>query len=132
MSSKTLVTPAHADLQDGILTGDCLKVQAGLPPDFANLVYADPPFNFGLAYAGYNDRLTREQYLAFTDGWLAAVRRVLSLTGSLFVQIADVWAGHVQVRLDALGLTWRNTVVWHYGFGPHQKQKFGRDHQQLL
>jgi site-specific DNA-methyltransferase (adenine-specific) len=38
----------------------------------------------------------------------------------------------VQVRRDALGLTWRNTLVWHYGFGPHQKAKFGRDHQQLL
>ncbi|HEX5270393.1 MAG TPA: site-specific DNA-methyltransferase, partial [Gemmataceae bacterium] len=71
-------------------------------------------------------------YLDFTDRWLAAVARVLSPMGSLFVQIADEWAGHVQVRLDALGLHWRNTIIWQYGFGPHQSRKFGRDHQQVL
>jgi hypothetical protein len=52
-------------------------------------------------------------------------------SGSLFVQIKDEWAGYVQVFLDRL-LHWRNTVIWHYRFGTHQKGKFGRNHQQLL
>jgi site-specific DNA-methyltransferase (adenine-specific) len=41
-------------------------------------------------------------------------------------------AGYVQTALDGLGLTWRNTIVWRYNFGPHQKGKFGLNHQQLL
>jgi DNA modification methylase len=117
---------------DRIITGDCLDVLPTLPPGVADLVFADPPFNIGLDYPGYVDRLTREHYLAWTDLWLAEVPRVLSPAGSLFVQIADEWAGYLQVRLDALGLTWRNTIIWHYRFGPHQKRKFGRDHQQVL
>jgi hypothetical protein len=32
---------------------------------------------------------------------------VLSPAGSLFVQIADEWAGYLQVRLDGLGLARR-------------------------
>jgi DNA modification methylase len=117
---------------DRIITGNCLDVLPTLPPGVANLVFADPPFNIGLDYPAYVDRLSREEYLAWTDRWLAAVLRVLSPTGSLFVQTADEWAGCLQVRLDALGLAWRNTIVWAYTFGPHQKRKFGRDHQQIL
>jgi site-specific DNA-methyltransferase (adenine-specific) len=115
-----------------VLTGDCRDVLPTLPAGVASLVIADPMFNQGRPYPGCNDRLPRAAYLNFTDRWLAEVRRVLSPAGSLFVQISDEWAGYLQVRLDALGLTWRNSIVWRYRFGPHLKRKFGRDHQQLL
>ncbi len=117
---------------DAVLAGDCLEVLAALPAGVADLVYVDPPFNIGLGYPGYDDRRPREAYLDFTRRWTAAVGRVLSPAGSLFVQISDEWAGYLQVRLDELGLTWRNTIVWYYDFGPHLKHKFGRNHQQVL
>jgi site-specific DNA-methyltransferase (adenine-specific) len=115
-----------------VIAGDCLDVLPTLPAGYADLIFADPPFNIGLDYPGYRDRLPRTAYLAFTDRWLTAAVRVLSPAGSLFVQIADEWAGHVQVRLDALGLAWRNRIIWRYAFGTHQSAKFGRDHQQVL
>jgi site-specific DNA-methyltransferase (adenine-specific) len=117
---------------DTVLTGDCLDVLPTLPAGCADLVFADPPFNNGTAYRGYRDRLPRAEYLARINHWLAAWVRVLSPTGSLFVQIPDEWAGYLQLRLDTLGLAWRNTIVWAYRFGTHQEAKFGRDHQQLL
>jgi site-specific DNA-methyltransferase (adenine-specific) len=80
---------------------------------------------------GYNDNLSRNEYLAFMERWLAAALRVLSPSGSLFVQIKDEWAGYVQVFLDGL-LHWRNPIIWHYRFGTHQKGKFGRNHQQIF
>lgn len=115
-----------------IITGDCGEVLDALPAGLADLIFADPPFNIGLKYPGHNDRLPRAAYLDFTGRWLAAAVRALSPSGSLFVQIADEWAGYIQVRLDALGLCWRNTIIWRYNFGPYQKGKFGRDHQQIL
>jgi hypothetical protein len=117
---------------DTITTGDCLDVLPTLPDGCAQLIYADPPFNIGLDYPGYDDNQPRDAYLDFTDRWLAAVARVLSPTGSLFVQIADEWAGYLQVRLDALGLHRQNTLIWEYGLGPHQSRKFGRNHQQVF
>jgi site-specific DNA-methyltransferase (adenine-specific) len=91
-----------------VLTGDCLDVQQPLPAGVAKLVFAEPPFNIGLGYPGYNDRRPRAACLDFTDRWLAAVVRVLSPTGSVFVQIADEWAGYLQLRLDALRRTIRS------------------------
>jgi site-specific DNA-methyltransferase (adenine-specific) len=116
---------------DTILTGNCHDVLPTLPAGCADLVYVDQPFNIGLSYDGYRDRLSTEEYLSRTDRWLAEVHRVLSPTGSLFVQTCDEWAGYLQVRLDEC-LTWRNTIIWAYKFGPHQKKKFGRDHQQIF
>jgi hypothetical protein len=59
--------PSMLAVQDRIVTGDCLEVLAALPPGFAELVFADPPFNIGLTCAGYDDRLSRDEYLGFTD-----------------------------------------------------------------
>jgi len=48
------------------------------------------------------------------------------------VAIGDEYAAEMKVRLDGLGLTMRNWIVWHYTFGPHQRKKFGRDHAHVL
>jgi site-specific DNA-methyltransferase (adenine-specific) len=114
-----------------IIPGNCLDILPSLSAESAALIFADPPFNEGGPYPGYKDSLPRCDYLAFTERWLTAAVRVLSPSGSLFVQIKDEWAGYVQVFLDRL-LHWRNTVIWHYRFGTHQKGKFGRNHQQIL
>ena len=62
---------------DSILTGDCLRHLAALPAASVDLAFADPPFNIGYDYDVYDDRRARDDYLAWTDGWLRAVRRVL-------------------------------------------------------
>jgi site-specific DNA-methyltransferase (adenine-specific) len=109
-----------------------LDVLSKLPAGCAELVFADPPYNVGLDYPGYDDRRPHAEYLGRVDRWLAECRRLLSPSGSLWVQIDPRLAGQFQVRLDALDLHWENTVIWYYRFGPHQRRKFGRDHQQLL
>jgi site-specific DNA-methyltransferase (adenine-specific) len=119
-------------MDNRILTGDCLVILPTLPPGCADLVVADPPFNRGLPYPGYKDRLPRTEYLAWLGRLLAACVRVLSPAGSLFVQIGPEWAGYAQVELDRLGLCWRNTVPWVYAFGPHQRRKFAPSWQPVL
>jgi DNA modification methylase len=115
-----------------IHTGDCLEVLKRLPAGSVDLAFADPPFNIGYEYDVYRDSQRREDYLAWTEEWLGAVRRVLSPTGSFFVAIGDEYAAEMKVRLDALGLTMRNWIVWHYTFGVHCKKKFTRSHAHIL
>src|SRR5438552_1190505 len=100
-----------------VLTGDCLERLAELPDGCADLVFADPPFNIGYEYDVYDDRRAKRDYLAWADRWLGAAVRVLAPTGSLFLAIGDEYAAEHKVRLDALGLTMRNWIVWHYTFG---------------
>jgi site-specific DNA-methyltransferase (adenine-specific) len=105
---------------------------AKLKPASVDLVFADPPFNIGYDYDVYHDRRGKTEYLAWTDRWLAAVRRVLKPTGSVFVAIGDEYAAEVKVRLDALGLTMRNWIVWHYTFGVNCTKKFSRSHAHIF
>src|SRR5579884_3178560 len=115
-----------------VLTGDCLRLLAGLPEGSVDLAFADPPFNIGYEYDVYDDRQGREEYLAWTERWLAAVRRLLKPAGSFYVAIGDEYAAETKVRLDALGLTLRNWIVWHYTFGVHCTKKFTRSHAHIF
>jgi site-specific DNA-methyltransferase (adenine-specific) len=115
-----------------LLTGDCLRLLATLPEGCVDLAFADPPFNIGYEYDVYNDRQAKPDYLGWTEQWLAAVRRVLKPTGSFFVAIGDEYAAETKVRLDALRLTLRNWIVWHYTFGVHCTRKFTRSHAHIF
>jgi site-specific DNA-methyltransferase (adenine-specific) len=119
-------------VHDEVITGDCLEVLAGLPAGCANLVFADPPFNIGYEYDVYDDRRAKEEYLAWTDRWLAQTMRVLSPTGAFFLAIGDEFAAEHKVRLDAMGLTLRNWIVWHYTFGVNCTKKFNRSHAHIF
>ncbi len=115
-----------------VLTGDCVKLLAAVPEASVALAFADPPFNIGYEYDVYHDRRGRADYLAWTVRWLDAVRRVLAADGSFYVAIGDEYAAEVKVRLDALGLTLRNWIVWHYTFGVHCQKKFTRSHAHIF
>ncbi len=115
-----------------LFVGDCLEILPKLPAGSADLVFADPPFNVGHPYDEYDDSRPRGEYLQWTADWLAAVERILSPSGSLFVAIGDEFAAEVKIRLDALGLTMRNWIIWHYTFGVACTKKFSRSHVHIL
>jgi site-specific DNA-methyltransferase (adenine-specific) len=117
---------------DDVWTGDCVKLLDRLPEGSVDLAFADPPFNIGYEYDVYQDRRGKDEYLAWTDKWLAAVRRALKPTGSFWVAIGDEYAAEVKVRLDALGLTMRNWIIWHYTFGVNCTRKFNRSHAHIF
>src|SRR5947209_5855533 len=127
-----LVSPCRICCMNKILTGDCLRHLAELPAGCVDLAFADPPFNIGYEYDVYNDRQSKADYLEWTERWLAAVRRVLKPDGSFYVAIGDEYAAEMKVRLDALGLTLRNWIVWHYTFGVHCTRKFNRSHAHIF
>ena len=115
-----------------VRNGDCLELLPQLPGESVDLVFADPPFNIGYEYDQYSDRKSKADYLAWTDRWLAAAVRVLKPDGSMFVAIGDEYAAEMKVRLDGLGLTMRNWIVWHYTFGVNCTKKFNRSHAHIF
>ncbi len=65
-------------------------------------VYLDPPFNSGRAFAEYDDRRTRADWLAMMRARLVALLPLVAETGAVFVEIDDTELGPLQVLLDEL------------------------------
>ncbi len=59
-----------------IICGDCIKVLSKVEEPFADLIFADPPFNIGYKYDKYNDKVKSEKYIAWTRDWMTACKKV--------------------------------------------------------
>lgn len=96
---------------------DCIEGMRRLLEDGSvDVVVTSPPYNLGVGYRRYDDTISREEYLLWTDRWAAEVRRVLSPGGSFFLNVGgkprDPW-----VPFDVLGVMRRhfvlqNTIHW--------------------
>jgi DNA modification methylase len=121
------------ELENQIICGDCVQVLGAAAKPFADLIFADPPFNIGYKYDKYNDKKAREKYLAWTRQWTEACVRVLKPHGSFYIAIGDDYAARVRLIVeDEFGLTLRNWIIWHYSFGQQTKNKFARSHTHIL
>lgn len=109
-----------------ILHGDCLTELAKLPANSVDLVFADPPYNLQLGgelrrpnntkVRGVQEAWDRfddfAAYDEFTRAWLAACRRVLKPTGTLWVIGSYHNIHRVGSILQDLGYWLLNSIVW--------------------
>jgi len=115
-----------------IICGDCIEVLSKVRQPFADLIFADPPFNIGYKYDKYHDKVKSKNYIAWTKDWMAACKKVLKPHGSFYIAIGDEYAANVKVIADELGLFMRNWLIWHYTFGQQMKNKFARSHTHIF
>jgi DNA modification methylase len=120
------------NLRNKIVCGDCIEILRSVKKPFADLVFADPPFNIGYKYDKHKDTLKRPHYLAWTREWMAACMHVLKPGGSFYIAIGDDYAANIKTIADELGLTMRNWMIWHYTFGQQTKDKFARAHTHIF
>jgi site-specific DNA-methyltransferase (adenine-specific) len=123
---------AMRKFENNILCGDCIEILSEVKEPFADLIFADPPFNIGYAYDKYHDTVEGEKYVAWTRDWMQACCKVLKPTGSFYIAIGDDYAAHVRIIGDGLGLTLRNWIIWYYTFGQQTKFKFARAHTHVF
>ncbi len=117
---------------DTIIKGDCIKWLNKQKEPFADLIFADPPFNIGYKYDVYEDKRAYEDYHAWTEKWITACRNVLKPTGAFWIAIGDDYAAEVRLIGRKVGLHLRNWVIWHYTFGQQTKAKYARSHTHLF
>ena len=116
-----------------IIHGDSIKTLNDGPEGWVDLVFADPPFNIGYLYHGYNDERNDREYLDFSRDWMRAVHRALKPNGSFFLAIGDEYAADLCVIAKRdVGFHLRNWIIWHYTFGQQPKNKFARSHTHIL
>jgi site-specific DNA-methyltransferase (adenine-specific) len=95
---------------------DCFLGMKKLPQGSVDVVVTSPPYNLGVKYRVYNDRISREEYLEWLETWAVEVARVLSPSGSLFLNIGgkpkDPW-GPMEVAFRFRNhLQLQNTIHW--------------------
>src|SRR4051812_35285013 len=96
--------------------GDCLDVFRELPAHSVDVIVTSPPYNIGVRYNTYDDRLSQSAYLEWTSAWIAAASRVLKPDGSLFLNVgtrpSDPWTA-LDVAQAARGhLRLQNIIHW--------------------
>jgi site-specific DNA-methyltransferase (adenine-specific) len=117
---------------DRVVNANCIEWLSQQEPGFADLIFADPPFNIGYQYDVYEDKLAYEEYHEWTRQWMAGCVRALTETGTFWIAIGDEYAAEIRMLGRQLGLTLRNWVIWHYTFGQNTKRKFCRSHAHLF
>ena len=109
-----------------ILQGDCLEILKTLPEKSIDLIFADPPYNLQLSQDLWRPNLTKvdavddawdqfsslEEYDAFTRNWLAACRRVLKESGTIWVIGSYHNIFRVGNILQDLGFWILNDIIW--------------------
>ena len=117
---------------NNIICGDSIEVLSKIHEPFADLIFADPPFNIGYKYDKYYDKVKSKNYIAWTKDWMTICKKVLKPHGSFYIAIGDEYAANVKIIADELHLTMRNWIIWHYTFGQWTQKKFARSHTHIL
>lgn len=111
----------HTQLTAGAATfrfylGDCLDILAQLEPASIDAIVTSPPYNLGIDYRTYDDRLPREEYLAWTSNWVQGAARALVPDGSLFLNVGskptDPWTAFDVAQAARPHLQLQNTIHW--------------------
>lgn len=118
-------------MSNRVITGNCARVLSRAPAESVDLVFADPPYNIGFKYEGYDDERSPDEYRMWCSEWMILCHRVLKPFGSMFVLIGDEYAGDFAVMMKSL-MKMRNWIIWKYGFGQNTVNKFPRCHAHLL
>ena len=116
-----------------ILRADCIELLEKQEPGWADLVFADPPFNIGYLYHNYDDQKDVDEYVAWSERWMRAVHRALKPDGSFYLAIGDEFAADLcYVARRKIGFHLRNWIIWHYTFGQQTRAKFAKSHTHIL
>jgi site-specific DNA-methyltransferase (adenine-specific) len=95
---------------------DCVEGMSRRTEGSVDLIVTSPPYNLGIAYGEYSDRTERGAYLDWCEEWAAAARRVLNLSGSLFLNVGAAPSNpllpHELVMRLQKHFVLQNTIHW--------------------
>jgi len=113
-SPYSILHGPHASYQ--FFLGDCLTLLPALAPGSVDVIVTSPPYNLGIAYRTYDDRLPRADYLQWTGKWVELAGKALAQDGSLFLNVGgkptDPWTALDVAQAARPFLHLQNTLHW--------------------
>ena len=99
-------------IHDQIHTADTLQILPLLPPDSAQIILVDPPYNIGKDFGNDSDKRTLPDYLLWCDQWITECLRILKPNGTMFIygfsEVLALILARVPMEIH------RRWIIWHY------------------
>lgn len=121
-----------------IIKGNNLLALHSLEKQFAGkvkLIYIDPPYNTGSDSFQYNDNFNHSTWLTFMKNRLEESRKLLSIDGSIWMNIDDDEAHYLKVLADDIfgRENFVANVIWEKKYSPQNDAKWLSDnHDHIL
>ncbi len=129
----TVARLVHSTDLGKLYQGDCLTVLPKLETGTADLVFADPPFNLKKDYgSGISDEMSRDDYIAWCDQWIAASLPLLKEGGAFFLYNLPAWNVELGHLLNRRGMMFRHWVAIDIKFSLPIQGKLYPSHYSLL
>ncbi len=150
VSEVRLLQPVEAlgdvdgtDERNLLIEGDALHALTALNriPELADryagqirLVYIDPPFNTGQAFANYDDNLEHSVWLSMLRDRLVQIKPLLAANGSIWVHLDDAEVHRCRCVMDeVLGASnFVASIVWEKDKGRRNDTDISSVHDTLL
>lgn len=101
-----------SQITDRTICGDTFHVMPLLPPSFADLMIADPPYNLEKNFNGSTFRAVSEsEYESYTESWLALAEPLLKPDAAVYVCCDWRCSAVVQKALGRRFIV-RNRITW--------------------
>jgi len=111
--------------------GDTLEVLRGLESASVDMVFADPPFNVGIKYAGKASNDDRANYPEWCAEWITECFRVLKDTGTFYLMTITRHLEHLYPSMKAHGV-FINQVNWKNTAAVNDKRSYWGAYQPIL
>lgn len=100
-----------------LVQGDFLQqATRWVEPASIDVIVTSPPYNLGIQYSAYQDNLTHEAYLAWTDRWAREAKRCLAEKGSLFLNVgirpSEPWGAWAVAEVFRRHFALQNVIHW--------------------
>lgn len=99
-----------------MITGECLTEMASFPDNFFDVIITSPPYNIGIEYGEYKDKLSRNDYLNWLKKVFSEINRILSPDGSFFLNIghnnSDPWLANDAICTCKTLFFLQNQIIW--------------------
>ena len=121
IGTETTKTTEFWRLSDGaeivLHRRDCISgMRELLEAESVDVVVTSPPYNLGVSYRSYDDKVPRAEYLDWIEAWGEALGRVLSRGGSLFLNVggkpSDPWGPFEILQRLRNQFVLQNTFHW--------------------
>jgi site-specific DNA-methyltransferase (adenine-specific) len=96
----------------GIYRGDAVRLMQQIPGQSIDIVFTSPPYNVGIKYEQWNDRLTSSGFNSFNYAWLDQAYRITNNEGRLYATVSDNMLWDFRHIAESVGWKFHQLLVW--------------------